>query len=56
MYACSCELMYCNLLYDVYFYGYDKTPGHHELLWKAVPTLNYFLTIQRTKGNRLIII
>ena len=19
MYACSCELMYCNLLYDVYF-------------------------------------
>ena len=25
IYECSCELMYCNSLYDVYFEGYDKT-------------------------------
>ena len=55
--------MYCNVLYHVYFEGYDNQgydnlsfSVHHEFPVPAVLTLKYFLIIQRTKGNRQIIV
>ena len=59
IYACRCELMYCNVLYDVYFEGYNKT--YHlafttNYQCQQCQQLHICLIIQRTKGNRPIIV
>ena len=38
IYVSSCKLMFCNLLYDVYFQGYLSFRVHPKWVWKAVPT------------------